>query len=61
MKKNKESEITEAENNPKSGHYYKRLGNEFFIKRQYDKALDFYDKAIVIYSLRHRFNKFAFF
>ena len=50
MKKNKEAEISEAENNPRSGHYYKRLGNECFIKGQYAKAIDFYDTAIVIYS-----------
>ena len=60
MKKNKEADIAEAEKNPNSGHYYKRLGNDCFIKEQYQKAIDYYDKAIVIYSSRLKFNYFCF-
>ena len=49
MKNNlsKQADIEEAEKNPNSGHYYKRLGNELFIKGQYALAIKEYEKAIV--------------
>lgn len=46
----KEAQIKQLEQNPNSGHYYKRLGNEFYKKKEYIKALECYDQAIVITS-----------
>jgi len=43
----KDPEILKAENNPNSGHYYKRLGNECFQAGKYQEALKYYTKAIV--------------
>jgi len=44
----KEAEIAKAEQNPNSGHYYKRIGNDFYKKGQYQKAIENYTKAIQI-------------
>lgn len=44
----KEAQIKLLEQNPNSGHYYKRLGNEHFKNQQYKKAIECYDMAIVL-------------
>jgi len=46
-KEAKDPQILQAENNPNSGHYYKKLGNDHFTKGQYQEALKYYTKAIV--------------
>ena len=46
----KKRDILEAEKNPKSGHYWKNVGNEAFKKGALDQAIQFYIKAIVILS-----------
>jgi len=66
---NKNPDLVEAENNPNSGHYYKKLGNELYQQGKYKDAIENYTKAIVmilefpLYSLlgnqRHR-NYFLF-
>jgi len=43
----KELEILQAEKNPNSGHYYKRIGNEYYKKGMYAQAIENYTKAIV--------------
>lgn len=43
----KDAEIKQAEQNPNSGHYYKRIGNEFFKEGNYEKAIENYTIAIV--------------
>jgi len=47
-KQNKEADIIEAEKNPNSGHYFKKLGNDYFQKGQLDLAIANYNKAIQI-------------
>jgi len=42
----KNKEILEAENNPKSGHYFKKIGNDYFKDGEYELALQYYTKAI---------------
>ena len=43
----KKADITEAENNPNSGHYYKKIGNDLYLKGKYREAIENYTKAIV--------------
>jgi len=44
---NKNPDLAEAENNPSSGHYYKKIGNDQYLKGQYKEAIESYTKAIV--------------
>lgn len=57
----REAEIAKAEQNPNSGHYYKRIGNDFYKQGQYQRAIENYTKAIqlndtetIFYSNRAR-------
>jgi STIP1 family protein 1 len=45
-KSEKNPDLESAENNPNSGHYYKKLGNEFYTKGMLQEALKYYSKAI---------------
>lgn len=45
--KEKSSHIAEAEKNPNSGHFYKKIGNEYYVKGLYSQALENYTRAIV--------------
>jgi len=45
---NKNPDLVEAENNPNSGHYYKKLGNELYQQKKYKDAIENYTKAIEI-------------
>lgn len=43
----KEAEIKLTEQNPNSGHYFKKIGNDFFKEGDYQKAIENYTIAIV--------------
>jgi len=45
---NKNPDLAEAESNPSSGHYYKKIGNDQYLKGQYKEAIESYTKAIEI-------------
>jgi len=48
QKEAKKKEIFEAEKNPNSGHYWKKIGNEYYQKGNFEQALEHYTKAIEI-------------
>lgn len=43
----KSNDMMQAENNPNSAHYYKRIGNDYFKRGLYPQAIENYTKAIV--------------
>jgi STIP1 family protein 1 len=48
IKDKRKAEIAQAEKNPSSGHFYKKLGNDAFQKGDYQTAYQLYSRAIEI-------------